>query len=899
MSAAGSASGSAASPSQRSVASFSDPSREKMLLRLAGMDLKRVFDLDGSGFIDPIVLARSLKIWDANVFTDDAITDFYKWSGLAKVGGDSSSGSIIAIQDLARFVSKYAPKMPRMKRRSSSRGGEGSTVSSVSGVGTGVSEAASFTAAPRSCRTRDPSASEASSARRKEARSDRSKSTTRKTRGEEDGTPGGASKAASEVVSPTGPIDDMSEVKSLASQFENAMTKEAWAAGAASPSKGGASSSTEAAHGQMVGIPAGAAADVAETEAGLNASAAEPELVMFRVVVPNIDFHAMSEEVGLQREFEDCAKETICAEVEHPPENVLLTLSSGSVIIDATIVPLPGTDMDALRMKAGSDSLSKRIVSNVSALKGIAALSSGAKGSEGKAASSTMGGAEASSAPRPATGGRSGQDAQEPENEPDSEPTLPDEASWQREAGESKSAAPQEPPGKPQSPLSSIQKKARGTVLDTDNITLQKTLQEKLSPHAKKDSFAQLEVNAPPPEAPAEGDEDAIARIFGGPQRPQADKKRAPPPPSAELVNRLANLNILKVLDVDGSGLIDRDVLKCSLQIFDPKVFTDEACDSLIHAAIRGRGMDDGKEIRILDLALFMGAPVLYPVTPIAEVGDDGEEEDDEEAGAMESVPPSPYSQGQSRLGTAESMLAFAMGQTVEEDEWSRGTGGLHTARTEIESVVGDLQSARVALAELKAGALGCTIKRPEMRGITLKQLKRVMNYVEEHCERESWYDPETEELLSPELVDMHCLTEWVLKPATKDRRCSFVEMIAPRPSAQRPTWYVSHCSGPVKDFVLCLMEHSKRHHFTDDCCYWVDAFANNPWGADKEDEGLWEKALHKTEGSVQVIGHGPVAYLEVGAHGSEDVDAEPFSGVRYLSPKAGAATAAKRDEYC
>lgn len=851
----------------------SDPSRQKMLTRLAAMDLKRVFDLDGSGFIDPIVLARSLKLWDSAVFTDDAISDFYKWSGIAKVEADGSgSGSkgngIIAIQDLARFVKNQCPKLPRIKRRSSSRGGD-SVVSAASGAG---SEASSFSAAPRSFRTREPSASAASSSTRTKGGS-RSKSGTRKSRGtrSEEGGAADASEAAM--------------VKELAAKL-GATSGWSRSSEEVQPSS---SASKGAASKELTGLPDLSASAKQSLEEGL---------VNFTIVVPGIDFHALAKDETLLGQFEDCAKDAISAEAEVPPENIILEFSAGSVIINATIVPPEGCDVDSLRQKiASSNAMSDRVVSSVTALEGIASLvasktdeASGSKAAEFDAAAGRPLAAEPTAAegrPETAEGGVT----EEPENEPDSEPVpaLPSTAeATAAEPQESKSAFPEDGTpalqGRPQLSPSSLQRRARETMLKAED-------KGRLQP-----ALSGMRAAAWAAERPSEDEVKAAAAELDKTVATTVRKLQAPPPPSAELIRRLASLNLLRVLDIDGSGLIERDVLKCSLQIFDAKVFTDEACESLIHAATRGRGMDDGKEIRILDLALFMGAPVLYPVTPIPEVGDDGEEEDDQKS-IMESVPATPFSMSQGgRFGTAENMLALAVG-SLEEDEWSRMSGVLHTARTEIESVVADLQTMRVALPELQGGASGCIIRRAEMRGITLRQLKCVMNYVEEHCERESWYDPETEELLTPELVDMHCLTEWVLKPATRDRRCSFVEAIAPRPSAQSPTWYVSHCAGPVKDFVQCLMEHAMRHHFGDDVCYWVDAYANNHWERD-DSAGMWEKALSKTAGTVQVIGHGPVAYVEVGAHSKEDGDADPFHGVRCLSPKLDAATAAARDLY-
>lgn len=671
------------------------------------MDLKRVFDLDGSGFIDPIVLARSLKIWDSNVFTDDAISDFYKWSGLANTGGDGRSGSsasgssgtggIIAIQELVRFVRASAPKMPRKTRRSSSR-----TEGSEAGSGAGTE---SFSAAPRSLRTREPSASAASPHRSKA----RSKSATRRSR------EGAGSKTASEVgMSPP---------------------REAW---------GAAASTREAAQ-------------------------------------------------------------------------------------------LEGTSTTALEPMPPRAPADVEVSSAVDAVFGRQEHSSKSFATEPAGAAPVA--------------------AEEPENEPENEPPSTPQP------------GPRPEPRSPTS-LEAVHSKARNTLTEAqENCKLQ---------HA-------IALGVTPVEVPQD---QGLTKLT------TADSRKVPPPPAPELMARLARLDLRRVLDVDGTGLIDREVLKCSLQIFDRKVFTDQACESLIYAAAREQGADGfSAQVRIWHLAVFMGVPVLCPVPPS---GDMVDEDDDDEF--HESFPPSPLTTSLGPYAIGEGLLAHAVGE-LEEDDWA-SSAVLHTARTDIESAVGDLSTTSVCLAELRAGALGCTIRRPEMRGITLRQLKRLMNYVEEHCERESWYDPETEQLLTPELVDMSCLTEWVLKPASRDRRCSFVEAIGIRPSKQRPTWYVSHCAGPIKDFVLCLMEHAKRHHFNDDVCYWVDAYAQNMWQEPGDDHYLWEKALSKTEGSVQVIGHGPVAYVEVGAHSNNDGDAQPFHGIRYLTPRSAAASAAMRNDY-
>jgi len=355
-------------------------------------------------------------------------------------------------------------------------------------------------------------------------------------------------------------------------------------------------------------------------------------------------------------------------------------------------------------------------------------------------------------------------------------------------------------------------------------------------------------------------------------------------PPPDKLVARLANLNILRVLDVDGNGLIDREVLKCSLKIFDPEIFTEEGIDQLVAAATRASGVDDGKHLRILDLALYMGAPIFYPLTPEAIPEGDEAAEDKEslssdvlDTAALPGVPVVEEVPMPDGFAFAEELFLRTL-----DDQMDASSSGQLTARTDVDSAAADPDTVRVAISELQAGASGCMIPRPEMRGVTLRQLKRLMNYVEEHCEREYWYDPETMEPLTADKVDLFCLREWVLRPATQDRRCSFVELVSQRASEQRPKWFVSHCAGSVKDFIRCLSEHAARHGFSDDVAYWVDAYASNPWQHASPD-GVWEKALAVSQGTVQIIGNGPVAYLEVGSHSMLDVDTDPYYGIRFM----------------
>jgi hypothetical protein len=75
--------------------------------------------------------------------------------------------------------------------------------------------------------------------------------------------------------------------------------------------------------------------------------------------------------------------------------------------------------------------------------------------------------------------------------------------------------------------------------------------------------------------------------------------------------------------------------------------------------------------------------------------------------------------------------------------------------------------------------------------------------------------------------ITMYYINTHVVKPLTKEFRCSFVELVATRPQA--PRWFVSHFWGtPFKETVEMLNYHAKKRNLPDTIIYWVCTFANN-----------------------------------------------------------------------
>ena len=71
-------------------------------------------------------------------------------------------------------------------------------------------------------------------------------------------------------------------------------------------------------------------------------------------------------------------------------------------------------------------------------------------------------------------------------------------------------------------------------------------------------------------------------------------------------------------------------------------------------------------------------------------------------------------------------------------------------------------------------------------------------------------------------------MVKYVVKPATEEHKCSYVELVAPAgASSQRPKWFVSHWWGePVKDFIKALKNYANVRGLKKTDAYWVCAYA-------------------------------------------------------------------------
>ena len=168
--------------------------------------------------------------------------------------------------------------------------------------------------------------------------------------------------------------------------------------------------------------------------------------------------------------------------------------------------------------------------------------------------------------------------------------------------------------------------------------------------------------------------------------------------------------------------------------------------------------------------------------------------------------------------------------------------------------------------------ARGCTIAKAELRGITLRQLKDIASTILRRCSVEKWTgtDPSQPQgtYLKPEDVTLYDLVQYNILPATNERQCSYVEVIADGP--QRPKWFVSHWWGEtVFHFIACLEQHAVDHSLGEDAPYWVCAYATNQHNLEGElgtdpQEGPFRRAMHLTQGTVSILDRNATCFCRI-----------------------------------
>jgi len=83
------------------LAADCDDPKEKAIARLAGLDMKKALDVNGTGHVHGTVLTRSLKIFDAVIFTDETVPALLAALGATPRGGNFSIEEIAGLVQLA------------------------------------------------------------------------------------------------------------------------------------------------------------------------------------------------------------------------------------------------------------------------------------------------------------------------------------------------------------------------------------------------------------------------------------------------------------------------------------------------------------------------------------------------------------------------------------------------------------------------------------------------------------------------------------------------------------------------------------------------------------------------------------------------------------------------------
>jgi len=121
-------------------------------------------------------------------------------------------------------------------------------------------------------------------------------------------------------------------------------------------------------------------------------------------------------------------------------------------------------------------------------------------------------------------------------------------------------------------------------------------------------------------------------------------------------------------------------------------------------------------------------------------------------------------------------------------------------------------------------------IDHREDRAISLPQLKMVMKWTKDHCHR--WRDADPPELsktsrmhLTMDFMNTYHLNHWLIKPATLEKDCSFVEMLTAQ--KQPADWFVIHWWGDrLKDVLKCLELQIQTRGLSENTAFWFGAFA-------------------------------------------------------------------------
>eukprot|EP00931_Biecheleriopsis_adriatica_P120179 TRINITY_DN95304_c0_g1_i1.p1 TRINITY_DN95304_c0_g1~~TRINITY_DN95304_c0_g1_i1.p1 ORF type:complete len:657 (+),score=134.12 TRINITY_DN95304_c0_g1_i1:47-2017(+) len=154
-------------------------------------------------------------------------------------------------------------------------------------------------------------------------------------------------------------------------------------------------------------------------------------------------------------------------------------------------------------------------------------------------------------------------------------------------------------------------------------------------------------------------------------------------------------------------------------------------------------------------------------------------------------------------------------------------------------------------------------IEQAEHRGITLKQLNRIRLFARGCCFH--WWDSSPSDVsstagqtLTMEFLNTYHLTSWLIKPATKEHDCAFMELLSRE--KQVPRWFISHWWGEsFESFIASVKRHAEVRLLGESSPFWVCAYANRQHSLTVEQacdprESGFAKALQSSEGVLLLL---------------------------------------------
>lgn len=121
----------------------------------------------------------------------------------------------------------------------------------------------------------------------------------------------------------------------------------------------------------------------------------------------------------------------------------------------------------------------------------------------------------------------------------------------------------------------------------------------------------------------------------------------------------------------------------------------------------------------------------------------------------------------------------------------------------------------------------GCRIEDRSRRGITLGHLRALAREVKHSCQRGKLQMPGAEAPLQWNTITTMEVLECFIKPRTRDKRCSYVELVAP--CGRPPYVQIAYCwTGPFWELMQAIEWQAEARSFSDTTAYALNIACNN-----------------------------------------------------------------------